>query len=265
VEEFMSMVKANSANLDKTHQLMLEVKKKAEEGGTVVHKTLESIQDTYASSNQIEGIMNMIEEIAFQTNILSLNASVEAARAGENGKGFAVVALEIRNLSKNTSIFAKKVYELINNILEKISESNTHSQESAKALESIITHIHSSTLFIAEVNTSYDEQTKGMDDINKSIYQLQNINDKNSQLAQEISASSQQMVFKMSNLKSIIQFFTVRKELLTEIQNSQNANGEIQPGIASEKQDNYYNAPVIEKIIKTNEKIDIHSKDFEEF
>lgn len=214
IEEFASIVKSNSDHTDRASKLSQEAKLSAEHGGEVVYEAVNTMKHVQESSYEIENIINMIEEIAFQTNLLALNASVEAARAGEHGRGFAVVALEIRNLAKNTSIFAKKVYELIKSTLVKIEHGNDLVNKSGVALQEIIDLVTEAHTLITEVNIGSLEQKNGIEEINKAIIQLQEINDHNSQMAEITSSSSQGMVTKMLMLRAIVKFFIVKKEIL---------------------------------------------------
>lgn len=288
IEEFSASVRSNATNTSKAARLSKEAKLSAENGGEVVYDAIETMQAVQESSYEIENIINMIEEIAFQTNLLALNASVEAARAGEHGRGFAVVALEIRNLAKNTTVFAKKINELIRNAVDKIDRGNHLVTQSGEALQEIIDTITDSTTLIEEVSVASEQQENGVEEINKAISQLQEINDHNSQLAEEVSSTGQNMVSKMNSLRELIAFFKINKQKKFNLdlkQDEKNKNSlkkeQTITDLFEEEQEPYINPNKkaqqpsenkidtenqnLTKIIDTNEKLSLDSNEFEEF
>lgn len=217
IEEFTSIIKSNVLNADKANKLAQEAKLSAEKGGGIVFEAVASMQEVEKSSFEIEDINNVIEEIAFQTNLLALNASVEAARAGENGRGFAVVAMEIRNLARKTSVFAKQISILIKNTVENIEKGNNLVNQSGEALQEIIDIITNTTNLISEVYAGSEEQIRGIEEINKAMFQLEEINNQNATLAERVSVSSEDILGKMIVLRSMIKFFHLRKEILEQV------------------------------------------------
>lgn len=119
MEELTATVKQNAQNAEQAHQLAKSVSDTADRGSEMVCYVIEKMRDISGSSSRIADILSVIDGIAFQTNILALNASVEAARAGEQGRGFAVVAGEVRNLASRSAEAAKEIRTLI-------SDSHTH-------------------------------------------------------------------------------------------------------------------------------------------
>lgn len=149
----------------------------------------EAMADISAKSSEIVDISNAISEIAFQTNILSLNAAVEAARAGEAGKGFAVVAGEVRNLAVKCSESVERTSMLISQTMQAVERGNNIVRETADSLNEAVNITVEAIRLINQINTSSHEQSEMIEKANKGIMQISDAVQKNANTA-ERSASS---------------------------------------------------------------------------
>jgi len=209
MEEMTSTVKQNADNAGEANQLAMAAREQAEKGGTVVSQAVKAMNEINASSKKISDIIGVIDEIAFQTNLLALNASVEAARAGDQGRGFAVVASEVRNLAGRSATAAKEIKELIEDSGAKVDEGSRLVNESGEMLEEIVNGVKKVTDIVGEIAAASQEQSAGIDEVNKAIVQLDELTQQNAALVEEASAASQAMGEQADDLNEMMTFFTV--------------------------------------------------------
>jgi methyl-accepting chemotaxis protein len=170
-----------------------ETKARAENGTEKMQGMVQSVEEINKASNDISKIIGVIDNIAFQTNILALNASVEAARAGAHGKGFAVVAEEVKNLANKSQDAARETHILIENSLKLADNGMDIAHETQAALESILATV-------AKLN----EVTSDLDNISVIVQQ-------NSAVAQESAAASEQMSSQSSAMRGLIRQFKLKE------------------------------------------------------
>jgi methyl-accepting chemotaxis protein len=160
-----------------------------------------------ASSKKIVDIIGVIDGIAFQTNILALNAAVEAARAGEQGRGFAVVASEVRNLAQRSAGAAKEIKQLIGDSVEKVDSGARLVDQAGLTMQEIVTSIERVTAIMAEIATASQEQTSGLDQINRAIGQMDAITQQNVTLVQAAAGTASALQDQAGLLTQVVSVF----------------------------------------------------------
>ena len=188
----------------------LEYRKQAEHGSGEMNNLISAMERISDASRQIENIIAEIEDIASQTNLLSLNASIEAARAGEAGKGFAVVADQIGKLATDSAQSAVKTRELIHNALEEVSAGNVMTQRTKESLEEVINGIEFLSNSSKQASDTALAQADTMREIEKGIEQISSVVQSNSASAQETSATSEELAAQATSLKELIGQFILR-------------------------------------------------------
>ncbi len=202
-------VQQNTDNARQATHLAFDAKNLAEQGGDVVGSTIGAMTDISKSSQKITDIITVINEIAFKTNLLALNAAVEAARAGEHGRGFAVVASEVRNLAQRSAAAAKEIKGLINDSVAKVKVGTKLANQSGETLKKIVIAVTKVTEIITEIATASQEQSLGIQQINKAITQMDDMTQQNAALVEETAAASSAMKEQALSLKEQVAFFKV--------------------------------------------------------
>src|SRR6056297_875370 len=211
VEETDAVVRANAD----ASQSMLKVVQSADEIGTRGLKTIddmaEAMQSIRNSSGEIAKIIKVIDEIAFQTNLLSLNAAVEAARAGEHGRGFAVVAQEVRNLAQRSAKAARETADLIEDASSRVNAGVRIADETSEAFTGISTQITQVKDIVEEIDRSGAEQSRGVAQISQAMTEISKSALDTSQQADELAAGAAEMSAATEQMKDEIKRFTLRK------------------------------------------------------
>ncbi len=182
----------------------LTYKEQAERGSEEMNNLISAMERISEASKQIENIIEEIEDIASQTNLLSLNASIEAARAGEAGKGFAVVADQIGKLAMDSAQSAVKTRELIHNTLEEVEVGNTMTQRTKQSLEEVIDGIEFLSNVSKQASDNAYAQADTMIEIQKGIEQISGVIQSNSASAEETSATSEELAAQSTSLKELL-------------------------------------------------------------
>jgi len=207
MEEMTSTTKQNADNARQANQLAAGTRDQASQGGMVVSDAVQAMSEINASSKKIADIIGVIDEIAFQTNLLALNAAVEAARAGEQGRGFAVVASEVRNLAQRSAGAAKEIKGLISDSVEKVHSGSKLVDASGETLATIVGSVKKVSDIVAEIAAASQEQSSGIEQVNKAIMQMDEVTQQNAALVEEAAAASKSMEDQALKMVELMSFF----------------------------------------------------------
>ena len=204
-------VEKTSEKLNETYKIAQQYAKEADNSHTEMQGMVDAIARINETSKQIENIISEIEDIASQTNLLSLNAAIEAARAGEAGKGFAVVADQIRSLSEQSAKAAVDTRELIEGAIEVTNEGNEAAERVSVSIEKVISGMKSVAASSQELSEIADEQAKAMEQAEQGINQISEVVQSNSANAEETSATSEELSAQAVTMNDLISKFSLKK------------------------------------------------------
>ena len=207
MEELTATVKQNADNARQASALARDASSTADHGRGVVHQVVETMQGITDSSQRIASIINVIDSIAFQTNILALNASVEAARAGEEGRGFAVVAGEVRNLASRSAEAAREIKALIEESTSRVDDGSQLVEQAGKTMADVVGAVRRVTDIIDEISAASQEQSEGIAQVNAAVAQMDQVTQQNAALVQEASAASASLAEQAQNLQEAVAVF----------------------------------------------------------
>ncbi|QKM56550.1 Methyl-accepting chemotaxis protein IV [Burkholderia glumae] len=202
-------VKQNADNAREANQLAARATHITGEGNSAVHHMVDTIERINSSSAKISEITNVIEGIAFQTNILALNAAVEAARAGEDGRGFAVVAGEVRSLAQRSASAAKEIKELIGSSVAMIRDGATQATEVGATMDEIKSSIKRVSDIVGEIAAASEEQSRGIEQVSLAVTQMDEVTQRNAALVEQAAAAAQSLEEQATSLKDAVAVFHV--------------------------------------------------------
>ena len=210
IEEMVSNIKTSAEKSLQGKNMMSESIEFIESAANIISQTALNIEEVYQASEKIKDITKIIEDIAFQTNILALNASVEAARAGDQGKGFAVVASEVRNLAQNSQTSAKDITNLIDVIYDKINKSAEKAKESQQIFEDLEKKLEETSNIMRDISETAIEQQSGVDQVNIAVSQMDTVTQQNAALVEESSAAAESLLNEARELEDAMSFFKLK-------------------------------------------------------
>ena len=188
LEEITSITRNNAQNAAKMAELGQTVKKSVFTGEELASRTASSMDEINQKVNSINEAITVIDQIAFQTNILSLNAAVEAATAGEAGKGFAVVAAEVRNLASRSAEAAREIKHLVQEATVKANDGKTVSSDMIDGYKELNKNISETIHIIEDVSKASKEQMMGIEQINDSVNMLDRVTQENASEANNVKS-----------------------------------------------------------------------------
>jgi len=209
MEQMTATVKQNADNARQANQLAAQASRVAVQGGEVVGEVVNTMEGINASSRKIVDIIAVIDGIAFQTNILALNAAVEAARAGEQGRGFAVVASEVRNLAQRSASAAKEIKSLIDDSVLRVDNGTQLVAKAGATMAEVVSSVKNVTDIVGEIAIASNEQSTGIEEINKAINQMDEVTQQNAALVQEASSAAYSLNEQAERLSQAISIFKV--------------------------------------------------------
>ncbi len=186
IVEITSIVENNNHSVNLMQQLGIKVQEESNKGSLLSKETHNAMDEIYNSTIKAYESVNQISQIAFQTNILSLNAAVEAATAGEAGKGFAVVAQEVRNLANKSAEVAKDIESLMGKLQEKTKNGKEIASSMSLGYETLIKDITKTVELIDDISKSSDEQEKGINQISNAINSIDHAVQNNASIAMDV-------------------------------------------------------------------------------
>ncbi|XPV68227.1 MAG: methyl-accepting chemotaxis protein [Halarcobacter sp.] len=190
VEEITSAIESTTNKTKQMSKIAVDLKKTSDEDDQLAHKTGEAMEHINKATNDIVDAIEIIDQIAFQTNILSLNAAVEAATAGEAGKGFAVVAQEVRNLASRSAQAAKEIKALVEDAKSKTVEGKTTADRMVDSFNFLNNKVLEVTNIVDEVTIATNEQMQGMKQINDAINELDKATQENANASETVSTKA---------------------------------------------------------------------------
>ncbi|MEI0747349.1 methyl-accepting chemotaxis protein [Brachyspira pulli] len=210
MNEMASAIKESAEGVAQSTSIVIDAKEYINKAGVIIEDSVHKMDNVYEASAKIMDITKLIENIAFQTNILALNASVEAARAGDQGRGFAVVASEIRNLAQNTQESVKNITSLITDSNDKIKLAASSVQESKTIFNEILEKMDNAASIMDKINTAAQEQEKGIDQVNIAINNMDASVQKNAALVSEATSASESLLSEANDLLKAISYFNLK-------------------------------------------------------
>jgi methyl-accepting chemotaxis protein len=212
MEELTSTVKQNADNARQADSLSHAASAVAGKGGAVIADVVNTMSAINASSKKIVEIINVIDGIAFQTNILALNAAVEAARAGEQGRGFAVVASEVRNLAQRSAAAAKDIKTLIGDSVSKVESGSQLVEQAGATMTEVVDSVRRVSDIITEISAASREQSLGIEQINQAIMQMDGVTQQNAALVEQSAAAAASMESQAGELVEVVGKFVLKQD-----------------------------------------------------
>ena len=225
VQDLAGTVRQNADGSSKASELANRAQRQAEQGGKVVEKAIVAMGAINEASEKIANIIVVIDEIAFQTNLVALNAAVEAARAADQGRGFAVVAGEVRNLAQQCAEAAKEIKTLIRDSVHRVTEGSGLVHQSGNTLEQIVRAVRQVSELISDIAEKGQQQAVAIEEVNTVVQQLQGVTEENAALVVQTATVATTMDGEADRVLENMRFFST-----LDASESESATSRPQPG-----------------------------------
>ncbi len=207
MQQLTETVRHNADAARQANQMVAQASTVAQRGGQVVGDVVRTMDQINAASRKIEDIIQVIDGIAFQTNILALNAAVEAARAGEQGRGFAVVASEVRALAGRSAEAAKEIKQLIGTSVEQVSNGSRLVNDAGTTMSEVVQAVQRVSDIMAEIAASTNEQSTSIAEVGQAVGHLDQMTQQNAALVEESAAAAQSLKDQSVRLTEVVGSF----------------------------------------------------------
>jgi len=207
MEQITATVRTSADAARQAHGVVTELSAVSQRSGAVVHSVTDTMGAIAGSSRRIEEIIQVIDGIAFQTNILALNAAVESARAGEHGRGFAVVAAEVRALAQRSSGAAREIKQLISDSASKVEAGEQQTRAARQSIDETLGAVQQFTQLIDGIDTGAREQLQGISQIHEAVQHLDGITQHNAALVEQLAASAGRLQAQAGEVNAALHVF----------------------------------------------------------
>lgn len=214
MEELGSTVEHNADRAAEVDTQAREAAELATRGGEVVSEVATAMATLNSQSEEVVSIVSLIDSIAFQTNILALNASVEAARAGEQGRGFAVVAQEVRNLATRSADASSQISGLINDNLRQVEASTDLVNQASDKTRSAVDSINRVTQLVGEISQASVEQSRAVREVGQAVTDMDSVTQQNADLVKRLADTGELLLTRSTQLGDVISMFDLDDDLL---------------------------------------------------
>ena len=204
MEELTASVKNTAERARSASGLAANTSAVAERAGTVVNQAVEQMGSISAGSKKIVEIIEVVEGIAFQTNILALNAAVEAARAGEQGRGFAVVASEVRGLAQRSASAAKEIKTLISDSVEHVDSGADLVRQAGTTMQDIVGAVRQMSGLLGEISSALNEQSSNIEHVNQAVVHMDKVTQQDAQLVRQAASAATALAAQAGQLQTVV-------------------------------------------------------------
>ncbi|MBS3667211.1 methyl-accepting chemotaxis protein Htc2 [Vreelandella boliviensis] len=218
MEQLTATVKQNAEHADHARTLATRAADSAQRGSDSMSTVITTMATINESATQMSSIVNTIDGIAFQTNILALNASVEAARAGDQGRGFAVVANEVRQLASRSAAAAQEIKTLIEASDSKVVEGSRQVRDTGDVINGMVDDIKQLSTLVQEISAATIEQSSGIEQVNQAVTQMDQMTQQNASLVQESNHATQTLAQLSAQLRQLVAHFRINQQNMEHTQ-----------------------------------------------